>query len=257
MLGKVPNDWFNKTVWNVPAFAVTGTSSMTVNTDFLVYINNKPFSFLSGSSIIIPPIMLAGNDYGIYATTDNTLIDTYTNTGSTAFEGYTVPTGYNNNTARLVGGFYFAHSGSSPLSMIGRSRSNGGSSASASISMSVASHGLITGDYIDVCLMTDLTYNTVNVQITASGATLTFPSSGSTETYTVDAAGKVYKINNTGIINQYSIWDLKFRPAAFDPRGMVLVNNHFWVDIWLTNNKYLTKGTSRKGERIADGENIS
>jgi hypothetical protein len=38
---------------------------------------------------------------------------------------------------------------------------------------------------------------------------------------------------------------------------MVLVDNSFWVDIWMTGNNYINVGTSRKGERIADGENIS
>lgn len=257
LLGGVPNSFFNKSIWNVPAFATTNSQSMVVNTDLLIFINNLPYSFASGSSITMPALMLAGNDYGIYATTSSTLIATYANTSSVAFGGYTPPTKYDSTNSRLVGGFYFAHSGSSPLSVISRSRSSGGETASASISMSIDNTGLVTGDYIDVILMTDLTYNTINIPVTASGATLTFPSSGSTESYTVDTAGRVYKINNTGIINQYSIWDLKYRPDAIDPRGMVLVNNQFWVDIWLTGNKYLTNGTSRKGERIADGESAA
>ena len=250
LVGGIPNDWFNKTDGEAPAFATTNSQSMVVNSNLLIYVNNKPYSFISGSSVIMPAIMLGGNDYGIYATTASTLIATYTNTGSIALGGYTVPTGYNSTNAKLVGGFYFAHSGSSPLSILGRSRSSGNSS----ISMSNAVHGLVTGDYIDVILMTDLTYNIVNVQITVSGTTITFPNPGSNESYTADTAGKVYKINNRGIINQYSIWDLKFKPKCPDPRGMILVNDSFWVDIWLTGNNYLTSGTSRKGERIADGQ---
>jgi len=257
LLGGISNTWFNKMDWTVPAFATTNSQSIAVNTNFLCYISNLPFSFLSSSTITLPNPMLAGNDYGIYATTSSTLIATYTETSSVAYGGYTVPTGYNSTNSKLIGGFYFAHSGSAPLSMISRSRSAGGAAASASISMSSATHGLITGDVVDVVLMTDLTYNTINIPITASGATIIFPSSGSTESYTADTAGKVYKINNVGIINQYSIWDLKFRPECDDPRGMVLVNDSFWTDIWLTGNQYLTNGTSRKGQRIADGENAA
>ncbi len=254
VLGTGPNDWYNKNDSEIPAFATINSQSMAVSTDLLIYINNKAYTFTSGSSITMPALMLAGNDYGIYATTSSALIATYTNTSSIAMGGYTPPSGYNNTNSRLIGGFYFAHSGSSPLSMISRSRSAGGATASASISMSSATHGLVTGDYVDVILMTDLTYNTTNIPITASGATITFSNSGSTETYVADTAGKIYKINNTGIINQYSIWDLKFKPKCPDPRGMVLVDNKFWVDIWMTGTNYLTNGTSRKGQRIADGE---
>ena len=257
LLGGVPNSFFNKSNWTIPAFVTTNSQSMVVNTDLLIYINNLPYSFSSGSSVTMPSIMLAGNDYGIYATTASGLIATYANTSSVAFGGYTSPSPYDSTNSRLVGGFYFAHTGSTPLSVISRSRSPGGATASASLSMSIANTGLVTGDYIDVILMTDLTYNTINVQVTASGATLTFQDSGSTEAYTVDTTGKVYKINNSGSINQYSIWDLKFRPNCSDPRGMILVDNSFWVDIWMTGRNYINVGTSRKGERIADGENAS
>ena len=34
-------------------------------------------------------------------------------------------------------------------------------------------------------------------------------------------------------INQYSVWDLQWRPTAKDPRGMTLVNGKFWSDIYL------------------------
>ena len=252
IVGGIPNTFFIKDNLTIPAFATTNLQSMAVNSNLLIYVNNKPYTFTSGSTITMPAIMLAGNDYGIYATTNNTLIATYTNTGSTPLAGYTPPAGYDSTNSRLVGGFYFAHSGSSPLSILGRDCSGVGS---ASISMSSAAHGLVTGDYIDVILMTDYTYNTINIPITASGTTtITFPLTHGAEAYTADTAGKIYKINNTGIINQYSIWDLKFKPKCPDPRGMILINDSFWVDIWMTNVQYLTKGTSRKGERIADGE---
>ena len=256
LLGAIPNDFFNKTDWTIPAFTKTNSQSMAVSTNLLVYINNRPYSFTSGSSITLPTTMLAGNDYGIYATTASGLVATYTNTSSIAYGGYTPPTPYNATNSKLIGGFYFAHNSFTPLSVISRSCS-GGAAGSASISMSVANTGLVTGDYIDVILMTDLDYNVVNIPVTASGATLTFPLSHSAEAYTVDTAGKVYKINNSGSINQYSIWDLKYRPDCVDPRGMVLVDNSFWVDIWMTGRNYINTGTSRKGERIADGENAT
>ena len=60
--------------------------------------------------------------------------------------------------------------------------------------------------------------------------------------------------NTTAGINEYSAWDLKWRPAAPDPRGMALVSNMFWSDIYLCNRDPQVKGTSRNNEPIADGE---
>ena len=38
--------------------------------------------------------------------------------------------------------------------------------------------------------------------------------------------------NTTPQINEYSFWDLKWRPACNDPRGMTLVADGFWVDMF-------------------------
>ena len=59
--------------------------------------------------------------------------------------------------------------------------------------------------------------------------------------------------NTTPDINQYSLWDLKFRPACADPRGMTLVAGSFWSDIYLTNTTPDTNGTSKYNVTIADG----
>src|SRR5690606_32197157 len=59
--------------------------------------------------------------------------------------------------------------------------------------------------------------------------------------------------NATPQINEYSFWDLKFRPACSDPRGMVLVAGTFWVDIYLLGVNHHTDGTSRYNVTIADG----
>jgi hypothetical protein len=62
-------------------------------------------------------------------------------------------------------------------------------------------------------------------------------------------------------INPCSIWDLGFRPACADPRGMALVAGvpglpvaPFWADIYLLARDHLD-GTSRAGVTIADGDN--
>jgi len=59
--------------------------------------------------------------------------------------------------------------------------------------------------------------------------------------------------NTTDQINEYSFWDLKFRPACSDPRGMTLVANHFWADIYLLNTDPDVNGTSANNTTIANG----
>ena len=59
--------------------------------------------------------------------------------------------------------------------------------------------------------------------------------------------------DSTPQVNEYSLWDIKFRPACTDPRGMVLVANAFWVDIYLTGVDHYTNGSSKYNVTIADG----
>ena len=57
----------------------------------------------------------------------------------------------------------------------------------------------------------------------------------------------------TAAINVYSLWDIKFRPIAPDPRGKALVSNGFWADIYLTGVDAITNGSSKYGVAYADG----
>jgi hypothetical protein len=59
--------------------------------------------------------------------------------------------------------------------------------------------------------------------------------------------------DTTPAINPYSFWDLKFRPSCTDPRGMTLVANNFWADIYILNTDSDANGTSKFGATIADG----
>lgn len=61
--------------------------------------------------------------------------------------------------------------------------------------------------------------------------------------------------DGTAQINAYSLWDLKFRPACYDPRGMTLVAGSFWCDIYLTGVDHHLNGTSKYNVPIADGSN--
>ena len=59
--------------------------------------------------------------------------------------------------------------------------------------------------------------------------------------------------DTTPAINAYSFYDLKFKPECSDPRGMALVADGFWVDIYLLGASWLTNGTSAYNVTIADG----
>lgn len=59
--------------------------------------------------------------------------------------------------------------------------------------------------------------------------------------------------NATPQISPYSIWDLNFRPRCANARGMVLVADSFWTDIYLLGVDHIVNGTSRNGVVIADG----
>ena len=69
--------------------------------------------------------------------------------------------------------------------------------------------------------------------------------------------GNATGLNTGGIggaqINEYSFWDLKWRPNCIDPRGMTLVCNKFWSDIYLTGTDHVTNGTSKYAVGLADG----
>lgn len=59
--------------------------------------------------------------------------------------------------------------------------------------------------------------------------------------------------DSTPAINPYSFWDLHWRFAGPDPRGMALVAGGFWADIYLLNTDPDLNGTSAHGVTIADG----
>ena len=59
--------------------------------------------------------------------------------------------------------------------------------------------------------------------------------------------------DSTPQINEYSFWDLNYRPACDDPRGMTCVAGSFWSDIYFLNTNPDVNGTSKHGVTIADG----
>ena len=63
--------------------------------------------------------------------------------------------------------------------------------------------------------------------------------------------------DTTPQINPYSFWDLKWKPNCTDPRGMALVANNFWADIYLLNTNPDVNGTSKYGVQICDGSSVA
>ena len=59
--------------------------------------------------------------------------------------------------------------------------------------------------------------------------------------------------NTTPQINEYSIWDLKFRPTATDPRGMTCIAGGYWMDIYFTGVDAIVNGSSKYNVLMADG----
>ncbi|MDH0615897.1 MULTISPECIES: hypothetical protein [unclassified Agrobacterium] len=59
-------------------------------------------------------------------------------------------------------------------------------------------------------------------------------------------------------INPHSLWDIEYRPACPDPRGMVRViaGNIVWVDIYLLGADHAVHGTSRFGVAPATGSTL-
>lgn len=86
--------------------------------------------------------------------------------------------------------------------------------------------------------------------LTAAGTTVaggSFATTGSGMIWTQGA------VDDIAGINKYSLWDLKFRPACSDPRGMTLVGGLVWVDIYLCSTDTAANGTSKAGSNIASG----
>lgn len=66
--------------------------------------------------------------------------------------------------------------------------------------------------------------------------------------------------DTTPSINPFSLWDLDFRFAGPDPRGMALIDmpdgSRFWADIYLLGVDHSEQGTSRFDVEIADGDSL-
>ena len=64
--------------------------------------------------------------------------------------------------------------------------------------------------------------------------------------------------DSTPAINPHSLWDIEYRPACPDPRGMVrvIVGNIVWVDIYLLGIDHANDGTSRFSVPLANGNTL-
>lgn len=113
----------------------------------------------------------------------------------------------------------------------------------------------------DASATTPTGYTTVNSRkiggfhygLVSSGTT---PAAGSFNTVTssplVSMVWAQSDVDAIAGINQYSLWDVKFKPVC-DAAGMVLVANRFWCDIYFTGTDHTTNGTSKYNTNIASG----
>jgi hypothetical protein len=63
--------------------------------------------------------------------------------------------------------------------------------------------------------------------------------------------------DSTPQIHPRSLWDLKFRPASPDPRGMAFESAaNGWGDLYMLGSGHLVNGTSKYGVTIADGSSL-
>ncbi|BFM50571.1 phage tail protein [Marinomonas sp. THO17] len=75
------------------------------------------------------------------------------------------------------------------------------------------------------------------------------------EGYTAETSRRVGGFHyQDGFINEYSLYDLNYRPNVRDPRGMVRSPQGIWSDIYLLNTTPDLLGTSAYGAQIADGD---
>lgn len=90
--------------------------------------------------------------------------------------------------------------------------------------------------------------------LVASGATV---ASGSFATAGPSMAWTQADVDRLAGINEWSFWDLTFRPTC-DPRGMTCVKDkdgrgRFWFDIYFCSQDHITNGTSKYNTNVASG----
>lgn len=88
------SDVFNKSLFTEPAFATDG-SSVTVNGDLTVSVDNHVIKIADGTALALPSLA-NGTDYAIYATASGLIVS----------NNFTAPSGYTSVNSRRIGGFH-------------------------------------------------------------------------------------------------------------------------------------------------------
>jgi hypothetical protein len=248
----VPNmkAYFEKADANTVAFTKTAAATLSVKAGTGAQVNGHYVSFVAATAVIMPALV-AGSDYAVYVCDDGTI---------RADSNWSAPTGYTTTNSRKVGGFHYGLVTAGLSATIANgfnitaSATRNGTTASASkvitglastadlmAGMCVSGTGIGVDSIIDTVDSVSQVTLTVN-STAAATVSLTFKNTGMVWTQAdVDAIAG---------INVWSLWDLKFRPLA-DPRGMVLVNGRFWVDIYLCSTDTAANGTSKYNTNIA------
>jgi hypothetical protein len=236
-----------------PAFTKTGAGTLAIKAGASVMVFGVKLTWAADAAVTMPPLT-AGTDYAIYACTDGTI---------RADASFTAPTGYTTANSRMIGGFHYGLIAGGTTASIANgfnttaSTTHAGTTANTSavvtaiattadlmFGMNVSGTGIPASTYIlSVDSASQITLS--NAATAAGSPTLTFTNTGMVwvQANVDDIAG----------INKYSLWDLKFRPAASSPKGMVLVGGRAWVDIYLCSTDTAANGTSKYNTNIASG----
>lgn len=252
-LVQVSPGFFVKTDSGAVSFTKTAAGAIAIKAGTAIEVAGARVTIVMDTAVVMPALV-AGTDYAVYACTDGTI---------RADGSFTAPAGYTTANSRQIGGFHYGlvapgtavgiASGFSNTSAVTQTGTTTSASAiiTALASTAALHPGLaVTGTGIGVNAVVVSVDSATQITLSvASTASATLISITCTNTGMVWAQADVDKLAG---INRYSLWDLKFRPLC-DPKGMALVSDRTWVDIYLCSTDHIANGTSKAGTNIASG----
>lgn len=243
---------FSKADYSTVAFTKTAYNTLQVKAGTQCAVNGKLITFSVATSVVMPTLT-SGTDYAIYVCDDGTI---------RADSSTTNPSGYTTTNSRKVGGFHYGLiAGGTTVSIANgfcttsAATRNGTTSTATALITGLAS----TSDLMAGMVITGTGITTGSVIVTVDSASqVTMNQNGgasATNSLTFTNTGMVWvqsDVDKLAGINQYSLWDLKWRPPS-DPRGMVLTDGGTWFDIYMCSTAPDTNGTSKYNTDIASG----
>jgi hypothetical protein len=242
-----------KLVSNAPCFTKTAAGTISVLAGTAAVVAGTPVVFAAQTAVVMPTLT-AGTDYAIYICTDGTI---------RADTSFTAPTGYTTANSLMIGGFHYGLIAPATTASIANGFNTIASTTHAGTTTNTSA--VVTGLASTADLMFGMNVSGTGIPASTyilsvdSGTQITLSNAATasgTPTLTFTNTGMVWVQSNVDAIagiNTYSLWDLKFRPAASNPQGMVLVGGRIWVDIYLCSTDTAVNGTSKYNTNIASG----